>query len=159
MLSRTQLLVILTSLLIFLGCGGCGNQPAENDAVRATEALMRSDALLQHFKSVHPDKEVIVFARADVNNTGNDDRVVIYRDTRDQNMMVVVFDAAGKLQCSNKVPAPATNQMIQFKDIDERPPLEFIASGVKGANYGYAIFRLEAGVLSDLFGEGMEDCC
>lgn len=161
MSNRIQLpvIVIVMFLTVLLGCGGCDNEPVENDAVRATEKLIQSDILLQHFKATYPDKKVLKFARADVNNTGNEDRVVIYQDTKDKNMMVVVFDEEGKLKCSNNVPAPVTNQMIQFKDIDKEPPLEFIVSGVKGANYGYAIFRLEAGNLIDLFGEGMEDCC
>lgn len=159
MFTRVQMQVVLIYLFILLVCGGCINQPVENDAVRATEKLVQSDAPLQYFKTTHPNKEVIVFAQADVNNTGTEDRVVIYQDTKEQNMMVVVFDDEGKLKCSNEVPAPATNQLIQFKDIDEKPPLEFIVSGAKGAKVGYAIFRLEAGKLEDLFGEGMEDCC
>lgn len=60
---------------------------------------------------------------------------------------------------TNSVPAPVSDQMIQFRDIDRKPPLEFILQGRKGAKAGYAIFRIEQGVLTDLFGEGMEDCC
>jgi len=145
--------------MVLLACGGCANQPAENNDVRATGELQQSDALLQHFQTVHPDKEVIKIARADVNNTGTEDMVVIYQDTKDKKMMEVVFDADGKLKCSNQVPAPANNQLIQFKDIDKQPPLEFIVQGTKGAKVGYAIYRLQDGRLADLFGEGMEDCC
>jgi len=159
MISRTKLPVLLISLMVLLACVGCAKQPAENNGVRATGELAESDALLQHFLAVHPDKEVIKFARADVNNTGTEDLVVIYQDTRDKKMMEVVFDADGKLKCSNQVPAPASNQLIQFKDIDKQPPLEFIVQGTKGAKFGYAIYRLEEDELRDLFGEGMEDCC
>jgi len=159
MISRTRLPVLLISLMVLLACGGCANQPAENNDVRATGELQQSDALLQHFQTVHPDKEVIKIARADVNNTGTEDMVVIYQDTKDKKMMEVVFDADGKLKCSNQVPAPANNQLIQFKDIDKQPPLEFIVQGTKGAKVGYAIYRLQDGRLADLFGEGMEDCC
>jgi hypothetical protein len=37
--------------------------------------------------------------------------------------------------------------------------MEFIVQGMKGANVGYAIYRLEGTKLEDLFGEGMKDCC
>jgi hypothetical protein len=57
------------------------------------------------------------------------------------------------------VPAPVSNQVITFKDIDDKPPLEFIVQGMKGSNLGYAIYRVEGSILENLFGEGMEDCC
>jgi len=159
MISRTRLPVLLISLMVLLACVGCANRPTANNAVQAAGEQLQSDALLQHFLAVHTDKEVIKIARADVNNTGTEDMVVIYQDIKDKKMMEVVFDAAGKLKCSNQVPAPASNQLIQFKDIDKQPPLEFIVQGTKGAKVGYAIYRLQDGRLADLFGEGMEDCC
>jgi len=157
MFSRIRLPGILTYLMLILVCSGCGNLPEEKSA--AVDQIMQSDSLLQYFISTHPGKEVIKFARSDVNDSGTEDMVVIYRETKDKNMMEVVFDAAGKLHCSNEVPAPATNQQIQFRDIDKKPPLEFIVQGMKGANVGYAIYRLEEDRLVDLFGEGMEECC
>ena len=60
---------------------------------------------------------------------------------------------------TNEVPAPVSNQVITFKDIDDKPPLEFIVQGMKGSNLGYAIYRVEGSILENLFGEGMEDCC
>ncbi len=157
MFSYNKLQVILTYLMIILVCSCCDNTPVEKST--AVDRIMQSDSLLQYFISTHPAKEVIKFARADVNDSGTEDMVVIYRAGQDKNMMEVVFDVAGKLHCSNEVPAPATNQLIQFKDIDKRPPLEFIVQGMKDAKVGYAIYRLEEGRLVDLFGEGMEDCC
>jgi hypothetical protein len=73
--------------------------------------------------------------------------------------MLVVLDIKGGYQCTNEVPAPVSNQVITFKDIDDKPPLEFIVQGMKGANIGYAIYRVDGTKLEDLFGEGMKDCC
>jgi len=55
--------------------------------------------------------------------------------------MLVVLGKPGAYQCTNEVPAPVSNQVITFKDIDDKPPLEFIVQGMKGANVGYAIYR------------------
>ena len=49
--------------------------------------------------------------------------------------------------------------MIQLRDIDKKPPMEFIVQGAKGSKMGFAVFRIEENRLVDLFGEGMEDCC
>ncbi len=99
------------------------------------------------------------YAQADLNNDALEDLIIIYRLTSEKNMMCVLYQNNYAVYETNSVPAPVAEQMIQFRDIDETPPLEFILQGRKGAKVGYAIFRLEGGKLSDLFGEGMEDCC
>ncbi len=73
--------------------------------------------------------------------------------------MRVILNAGGTYTITNDVPAPVSNQIITFKDIDEKLPMEFIVQGMKGTKIGYAVYRIEQGKLVDLFGEGMEDCC
>lgn len=157
MFSRLKLLVILTYLIISLACCGCGNPPAEKEVT--ADGIKQNDNLLQYFAATHPDQEALKCARGDLNADHTVDLVVIYRAKQDKNMLVAVLDVKGKLKCTNEVPAPASNQQIQFKDIDQKPPLEFIVQGVKGAHVGYAIYRLEEGRLVDLFGDGMKECC
>ena len=102
---------------------------------------------------------MIKYARADLNNDGRQDVVVIYRIAKDANRMRVILDLGDKYSDTNEVPAPLYDQSIVFRDIDKKPPLEFIVQGRKGAKIGYAIFRIENNQLIDIFGEGMEDCC
>ena len=73
--------------------------------------------------------------------------------------MVVVLDKENKYELSNTISAPASNPKIEFKDIDEKTPMEFIVSGSKGSSFGYAIYRLDNMKIVDLFGQGMEECC
>ncbi|OPX90863.1 MAG: hypothetical protein A4E53_00801 [Pelotomaculum sp. PtaB.Bin104] len=121
--------------------------------------LATGGPLLEYFQATHPGQEAIVYSRADVNNDQGVDLVVIFRAGKENNAMLAVLGFPGSYQCTNEVPAPVSDQVIQFKDIDDKPPLEFIVQGRKGTNYGYAIYRVEGTNLEDLFGEGMKDCC
>lgn len=148
-------LLICVSLTFASGCMETGiKNPGGDEA-----AVSCDDRLLQWFISSHPENEVLKCAQADVNGDNKEDLVLIYRAGKEKNMMLVVLDLSGELVFTNEVPAPVSNQQITFKDIDEKPPLEFIVQGMKGANVGYAIYRVEGTRLEDLFGEGMKDCC
>jgi hypothetical protein len=107
----------------------------------------------------HWGRRVLLSASADVDADGRPDLVVIYRVDGQKNAMCVVLAKPEGYRATNDVPAPVENQRITFRDIDDAPPLEFIVQGSKGAKYGYAVFRIEAGTLVSLSGHGMEDCC
>ncbi|WP_049766440.1 Cys-Cys-COOH (seleno)protein SaoC [Syntrophobacter fumaroxidans] len=150
-----------TCMCFVLAClvaAACGERPkGEKGAEKAQTPV--SGVLLEHFKRWNPQREVIKWAEADLDNDGRRDCIVIYRVAREKNMMRVVLDRGGNFVDTNEVPAPYSDQVIQFRDIDGKPPMEFIVQGAKGAKMGFAVFRVEEGWLTDLFGEGMEDCC
>jgi len=154
MMQRTTLLWLLM-LLITCGCNGATteNQPSPN-----REGL-NTNRLLQYFITKNPGKEVIQYGSKDLNNDGREDVVIIYKVSKEKNMMCVILDMEENYVVTNEVPAPVSNQVIQFKDIDDKPPMEFIVHGRKGAKVGYAVYRIEKGQIVDLFGEGMADCC
>lgn len=141
---------------------GCG-KTAVNDTNYSGKSEVNETGepspCLSYFLSVQPDREVIKSARADLNSDNMEDLVVIYKESEEKNKMLVVLNKQGEYQCTNEVPAPVSNQVITFKDIDNKPPLEFIVQGMKGANIGYAVYRVDGTRLEDLFGEGMRDCC
>lgn len=120
---------------------------------------IKKNRLYHYFVTQKPGKEVIKYAFGDLNNDGGEDLIIIYKVGKGKNMMCVILALGEKYVSTNEVPAPVSNQVIQFKNIDDKPPMEFIVQGMKGAKVGYAIFRIENGQLVDLFGEGMEDCC
>ncbi len=158
------LLVCLFTGLAAVGCGKTAvNETNYNNKSEVIEVGKLSPCfdgeLLQYFISTHQDSEVRKCAGADLNNDSIEDLVVIYRKSEDKNKMLVVLGGPGEYQCTNEVPAPVSNQVITFKDIDNKPPLEFIVQGMKGAHVGYAIYRVDGTRLEDLFGEGMKDCC
>lgn len=116
--------------------------------------------LLLYFQKTHPENKVITCGYEDLNGDGRKDLLVIYNVAHRKNEMVVVLDNVEGYEISDPSPAPINNQDIEFKDIDKTPPIEFIVSGSKDGNYGYAIFRLINNIeIRDLFGDGMEDCC
>lgn len=138
----------------------CSREPAKTGDERDfSPEFLRANTLMQAFVAAHPGQEVLKYAEADLSGDGRDDLVVIYRDSKDRNRICIVRGEGNHAVESNSVPAPVSDQTIRFKDIDTKAPLEFIAQGRKGAVVGYAIFRLENGVLVDLFGEGFENCC
>ncbi|HBC92401.1 MAG TPA: hypothetical protein DCZ10_05745 [Pelotomaculum sp.] len=152
---RSLACIFLFFVLVTGGCGAGSNKPSP----AASDETAGGGPLLEYFKASHPGKEVVIFNRADLNDDNTEDMVVIFRESKETNSMLAVLDLSGSYQCTNEVPAPVSNQVIQFKDIDQKPPLEFIVQGMKGANVGYAIYRVEGTKLEDLFGEGMKDCC
>ncbi|OPX85855.1 MAG: hypothetical protein A4E53_03334 [Pelotomaculum sp. PtaB.Bin104] len=155
---RKLLLISFAGFLVVLAAGGCS--PGDNKtAPPAGDDLSSGGMLLEYFKSTHPDREVLIIKRADLNNDHTDDLVVIFRGSQEKNSMLVVLDVSGSYQCTNETPAPVSDQVIRLKDIDDKPPLEFIVQGRKDANFGFAIYRVEGTKLEDLFGEGMKDCC
>ncbi|TEB07534.1 hypothetical protein Psch_01088 [Pelotomaculum schinkii] len=160
MMPRRKLLQrFFACVVLVLLAGGCAAGNGKMPPPAAGDEAFRGGPMLEYFKAAHPGKEVIILDKADLNSDNTEDMVVIFRESKETNSMLVVLDLSGSYQCTNKVPAPVSNQVIQFKDIDQKPPLEFIVQGMKGANVGYAIYRVEGTKLEDLFGEGMKDCC
>ena len=145
--------------LFLLSACGSHEQVQNSDERSFNPEILRANKLMQAFVDAHPGQEVLKYAQADLSGDGRDDLVVIYRENEDRNRMCVIRAEGDHSIESNSVPAPVSDQTIRFKDIDNKAPFEFIAQGRKGAVVGYAIFRLEDGVLTDLFGEGFENCC
>lgn len=110
-----------------------------------------------HYLPAH----VVTCAEADVTDDGITELIVVYglRSAPDQMFMCLVFAGGEELTLSNVMPAPIENQRIRFRDIDTKPPLEFIVMGSKGIYSGFAIYRVTDGIVEDLFDDGMEGCC
>lgn len=158
MILRCRPWIVSLALPLCLAVWGCGEK-AQQERQSGDTAPPGANRLIQCFRKGDPGRQIIKFASADLNNDGTEDLVVIYRVGKDKNMMRVVLDMGEGCLVTNEVPAPHSNQAIRFRDIDQRPPMEFIVQGARGARIGYAIFRVEGDRLIDLFGEGMEDCC
>jgi hypothetical protein len=155
-----HLSLILITIVVWAVSGCADNKPAPpGDQKDFTPEVLYQNPLMQQFSANHPGLAVLKYAQADLDNDGKEDLIVIYRMTVEKNQMCVLRHRGPEIIETNSVPAPVSDQMIQFRNIDEKPPLEFILQGRKGAKVGYAIFRIEKGQLTDLFGEGMEDCC
>ena len=125
-----------------------------------TLGVEEDNELLLYFEEEFPDNKVITCGYEDLNDDGRKDLLVIYKEEKKKNGMLIVLDTEEGYKLSDHTHAPIENQKIEFKDIDKTGPMEFIVSGSKDGKFGYAIFRLvDEFELRNLFGEGMEECC
>ncbi len=147
------------ALLSLVCCSDNKGLPASGDQKNYNPAVLQENRMMHSFAEQHPGLAILKYAQADLDNDGMEDLIVIYQIAKDRNEMCVILHTGEGFVESNSVPAPVSDQLIQFRDIDSKPPLEFILQGRKGSKVGYAIFRIEDGKLADLFGQGMEDCC
>lgn len=114
-----------------------------------------------------PKDRLILCSQADLNNDGIPDVVLIYAPAKgtspvpehDGKAMCVLVSTPQGYVTTNSLPAPFERQTIQYRDIDEKPPLEFIVSGFKGAKSGLGVYRIYGEKVVNLFGESMDECC
>lgn len=124
------------------------------------EPVGEDNKILKIFLEYMPGADVQIACEEDVTGDGCKDLVVIYKKD-DLTRTVVAVDSGDGVnyEFTEPIPGPIENQKIQFKNIDKEGEIEFIITGEKNGAVGYAIYRMIDGVPTDLFGEGMEDCC
>ncbi len=153
MLRKKSLALILLALLCITGCRG------ERQKAESVITIDTKHVLYEYFLAAYGDKKPLLTGVNDINNDGREDLIVIYQDTPVTNKMIAIWEEEGKTNISEPQPAPITNCRIEWRNIDDKDPIELIISGSKGVNVGYAIYRWQKGEFVNLFGEGMEDCC
>lgn len=124
------------------------------------ESVGEDNKILGAFLKYMPDAKVEIACEEDVTDDGCKDLVVIYKKDGLTRTVIAVDSGDGvNYEFTEPIPGPIENQKIQFKNIDKEGEIEFIITGEKNGAVGYAIYRMIDGVPTDLFGEGMEDCC
>lgn len=151
---KTAIIIVIIIVLIFLGYVQSSKKLGDGD--KAID--FKKNKLYIAFTEEFPDREVILCEGGDFTNDGIEDLIVIYKEKKHTEMLVVVGDE-NKVMYTNSVKAPVENQAIELRNIDEKDEVEFVVSGSKAGNVGYGIFRVENMILKDLFGEGMDACC
>lgn len=145
-------------MVFCLACTSCeARQKAPTNAATGLAACADIHAaFFQDNTSFTP----ILAVEGDVNADGRADLVVLYHAPGIGNRMrVLLREGESGYVATSDHKAPVSNQSVRFRDIDDKPPLEFIVQGMKGAKSGFAIYRIENGDLVDIFGEGMDSCC
>ena len=121
---------------------------------------IKNNELYEVYIKKYSDKELLIFLEGDFSGDNIDDLIIIYRESSYSNKLVGIYkDSNGKVLITTPIPAPIENYTIRFYNIDEKVPNEILVSGQKGANIGFAVYRLENGELISLFENGMEKCC
>jgi len=88
-------------LLFVIACSN--DSPPKGDQFEFDVKVLKNDAAIADFVNRHPEWPVIKYARADLNNDGRKDVVIIYRIAKDTNRMRVVLDIGGKYSDTNDV--------------------------------------------------------
>lgn len=117
---------------------------------------------LKKYQKEFENRTIIRAGQEDVNNDGKKDLVVVYNTKGDEKnySIVLIYKDEKDYILSKTAVAPRENVEIKFKNIDDKDNIEFIISGSKNGNYGYAIYRLEEDLeIRDLFSEDMDNCC
>lgn len=154
---KIKYIVIFLLLIVILGVSGKFNQKLAQ--TQDTEDKINiSPQLLERYQKNYT-QEIIMAEKCDLNMDKKEDAVIIYRENKSQNFMVVVVTDGESYYITEPVKAPLEKQSIKFKNIDEKDEMEVIVSGEKNGNLGYAIFRIEDRKFKDIFAEGMESCC
>ena len=117
---------------------------------------------MKKYQKEFENRTIIRAGQEDVNNDGKKDLVVVYNTKGDEKnySIVLIYKDEKDYILSKTAVAPRENVEIKFKNIDDKDNIEFIISGSKNGNYGYAIYRLEEDLeIRDLFSEDMDNCC
>lgn len=152
MMSQTRRALFILMLLCLTGC------QAWKTPATPPGRMLQETAALEYWRGYNQYSSVI-WIEADLDNDSRPDTVLIYREGEDKCMMCAVLNTAQGYVVTESTRAPLENQILQSRDIDERPPVEIMVSGSKNSKFGYAIFRLENNQLIDLFAENMNECC
>lgn len=149
-----NILFIIFSIFITLVC--C----KYNDKNYIDTDNIKNIELYKEYMNKYKNKEILTFLEGDFNGDNISDLIIIYRESNNSNKLIGLYtNEKGKILMTNPIPAPIENYVIKFYNIDEKEPQEFLVSGNKGANIGFAVYRLENGEFISLFESGMERCC
>ena len=75
-------------VLLFFIMACSNDSPPKGDQIDFDLKVLKSDLMIADFVQRHPEWPVIKYARADLNNDGRQDVVVIYRIARDRKSVV-----------------------------------------------------------------------
>ena len=134
----------------------------ESDRKNYAESVAEDHEALLYFNQEMPGREVFLACEEDLTDDGRKDLVVIYHNPEEGviNWMVALINRGDSTyDITPPTRAPIENQAIRFFNMDKAGEMEFVLTGEKEGEVGYAIYRIIDGELINLFGEDMEDCC
>ena len=160
-------ILILAVVAIFFARQYIYEQEAEKyrraqEELNYAKPVAEDNVALLYFQKEVPGREIFLACEEDLTDDGLKDLVVIYHNPEEgrMNWMVALVNRGdGTYDITPPTRAPIENQAIRFFNMDQEGEMEFICTGEKDGEVGYAIYRIIDGELIDLFGENMKDCC
>ena len=145
-------MLFILCFFVFISCN-------DNTEYIKNAGGINNKELHKEYIKKYSDKELLTFLEGDLNGDNIDDLIIIYKESEYSNKLIGIYKDSNKILMTTPIPAPIENYIIKFYNIDEKVPNEILVSGKKGANIGFAVYRLENGELISLFENGMEKCC
>lgn len=145
---------LIAIIVVFALCGCATSIDNNANEVHSVE----KDPMYECFYRSYPDNVVITSIYGDCNDDGVDELTVVYSESKAANKFVTVYISNEELKLTEPMPAPLENCLLQWKDVDEKPPIELLISGQKGIHIGYGVFRFSDGEWVSLYGD-MTECC
>lgn len=134
----------------------------EQDRKNYAQSVADDHEALLYFEKEMPGREIFLACEEDLTDDGLKDLVVVYHNPEEgviNWMVALVNQGDGTYEITPPTRAPIENQAIRFFNMDKAGEMEFVLTGEKDGEVGYAIYRIIDGELINLFGEDMEDCC
>lgn len=147
----------LIAIIVIFIIGGIIYSQDKNKEIEGLPSVDKSS--LSYFEKNAKFEEIISYGEEDINEDKRKDLVVVYKKDNKSNEMVVIINEKDNIYMTAPTPAPKEDVVIEFRNIDDKNPMEIVISGSKNGNVGYGIYRLENKKLLNLFGEKMEACC
>ncbi|MEG1682529.1 MAG: Cys-Cys-COOH (seleno)protein SaoC [Oscillospiraceae bacterium] len=136
------------------------DEAAPQSGRQYAQAAPAEHPALLWYQEQFSEKEILLACNADINGDSREDLVVITRAEQGAAEAVALLaEEAGGYTVTAPIPAPQQHQKMRFFNMDKEPELEFLMTGDKNGMVGYAVYQVTEGALTNLFGEGMEDCC
>lgn len=129
-----------------------------NEAAASLPTEVSNHPLYEYYKANFGNYKPLAGAVADLNNDGVDDLLIAFSYDEESNKMIAILGGDRPL-ITPMAAAPLEDIMIEIKNVDKKPPNEFVISGSKGGQVGYGIYYIKNGKIVNMFDNNMADCC
>jgi len=158
-------LVYVLFFAVSFTLAGCGNtlkttaQSSSTEVVQTQNEIAKTSPVFAYWQKQFPDAVWASLAKADLNNDGRDDLVVVYNQGENKSFFVVIEDLANGYQITDPTPAPVQDQAVKIMDLSGWAQHQFSITGRKNDVVGMAIFVVDNHKILMLYTSAYGDCC
>jgi hypothetical protein len=133
--------------------------PTSTEFAQTQNEIARTSPVFAYWQKQFPGAEWASLAKADLNNDGRDDLVVVYNQGNEKFFFVAVEDLPTGYQITEPTPAPVEDQVVKIMDLSGWSQHQFSVSGRKDDVVGMAIFVVDNHKVLMLYTSAYGDCC
>ncbi len=165
---KTRTRIVLACILFlaatssFASCGNVPNTvmpPSSTEAAQSQNEIAGTSPIFAYWQKQFPNAVWDSLAKADLNNDGRDDLVIVYNQGKDTAFFVVIEDLTTGYRITDPTPAPIQDQVIKIMDLSGWAQHQFAISGRKDDVVGMAIFVMDNHKIVMIYTSAYGDCC